>query len=299
MQQRLRQALRERDELKPVRRVYWGAMRRGGMALKRLAKLAPVNPREYGTLIFQCNVCGAPGSTKLVRAQREGSACVVCGSTARMRAIIHMMSVELFGVSLPLPRFVVRKDLVGLGLSDWDGYAHRLAEKFTYLNTYLHQEPRLDILRIDDCRRRSLDFLISSEVFEHVEPPVSRAFVNARMLLKPGGVLFLTTPYAPSSHLPATVEHFPDLFDYAISRDEVGRHHLTNRTRSGALQVFNDVAVHGGEGATLEMRLFAEDDLLNQLTAAGFSRVTVYREPVYTFGVYWPQPWSLPIAARA
>ena len=51
---------------------------------------------------------------------------------------------------------------------------------------------------------------------------------------------------------------------------------------------------HGGEGAPLEMRLFAEDDLVNHLTAAGFAAVTIYREPVFKYGVYWPQPWSLP-----
>ena len=39
--------------------------------------------------------------------------------------------------------------------------------------------------------------------------------------------------------------------------------------------------------------------LLDQLTAAGFSRVRVYGEPAFKYGVYWPQPWSLPIAARA
>jgi hypothetical protein len=250
-------------------------------------------------LIFQCNICGHPSKTPLPELQRESVSCFVCGSTPRWRSVIHVLSTELFGVSLALPDFPIRKEMIGLGLSDWAGYASRLEDKLGYTNTFYHQEPVLDIVKIDERRRHSADFLISSEVFEHVEPPVSRAFVNARQLLKPGGVLLLTVPYAPENLLPATIEHFPDLHEYTVSQDEAGCYVLTNRTKDGDIQTFDKLVFHGGDGATLEMRLFAENDLLNQLTAAGFSRVTVYREPAFKYGIYWPQPWSLPIAARA
>jgi hypothetical protein len=298
---RLQQTFLGRDEVAFLRQqmmTYDESLRRISASLDRLPGVTAVAPQDYGSLIFQCNVCGSPCRTPLAELQRERASCAVCGSTPRARAIINMLSIELFGVSLPIPDLEVHREIVGLGLSDWEGYARRLGEKLGYRNTYLHQEPRLDIVHLDASLEQSCDFLISSEVFEQVEPPVSRAFVNARRLLKPDGVLLLTVPYAPVSLLPATIEHFPDLHDYTIAQDEAGRYVLTNRTRDGAVQVFDKLVFHGGEGATLEMRLFAEHDLLDQLTSAGFSRVTVYREPAFKYGVYWPQPWSLPIAAR-
>jgi hypothetical protein len=298
----LQQALLGRDEIAYLRQQMTASndsLRRISATLDRLPGAITVTPQDFGALIFQCNVCGAPCRTVLAELQREQASCAVCGSTPRARAIVNMLTSGLFGTSLPLPDCPVAKGIVGLGLSDWDGYARRLAEKFCYTNTYYHQEPRLDICALDHGREQSCDFLISSEVFEHVEPPVSRAFVNAHRLLKPGGLLLLTTPYMPSSYLPATIEHFPDLYDHSVAQDETGRYVLTNRTRDGVVQRFDKLVFHGGPGATLEMRVFAEDDLLNHLSAAGFSRVEIHREPVFKYGIYWPQPWSLPIAARA
>jgi hypothetical protein len=43
---------------------------------------------------------------------------------------------ELFGQNLTLANFPVRKDIRGVGLSDWLGYAIPLAKKFDYTNTF-------------------------------------------------------------------------------------------------------------------------------------------------------------------
>src|SRR4029077_11767976 len=76
-------------------------------------------------------------------------------------------------------------------MTDWKAYADRLAEKFSYRNTYYYQQPRLDISAVEvPAHFLSNDFVISSEVFEHVVPPVSRAFENVSKMLKPGGLLF-------------------------------------------------------------------------------------------------------------
>ena len=90
------------------------------------------------------------------------------------------------------------------------------------------------------------DFVISTEVFEHVAPPVSRAFTGAFSLLKPGGHLILTTPF---TNKPATVEHFPDLQDYRIvefSDDYV----LVNRAKDGRYALHENLIFHGGPGTT-------------------------------------------------
>lgn len=205
---------------------------------------------------------------------------------------------ELFGASLALPDFPARPDLIGLGLTDWEGYAAPLAGTLGYTNTYLHQAPQLDITAVDRGRAGSLDFLIASDVFEHVEPPAAVAFDNARLLLRPGGVLLFTVPYLPSSAATETKEHFPDLYQYRLVRQPDGAMILENTTREGAVTVYQDLVFHGGDGFTLEMRVFAEEALVKEFHRAGFRTVTIYHEPNFTHGIYHAEAWSLPIAAR-
>jgi SAM-dependent methyltransferase len=245
---------------------------------------------------FVCNICGARSLVAADQLQRETASCEACGSSPRARAIIRVLSLGLFGKNLLLPDFPVCRELSGLGMSDWDGYAVRLAEKFSYTNTYYHQEPRLDISNreVPASLVQASDFIISSEVFEHVVPPVGRAFENTFKMLKPGGILVLTVPYGSWKE---TVEHFPDLYDFSIIEDN-GSYRLENVTRSGEVQEFHDLIFHGGPGATLEMRVFGEAALLQHLAEAGFEAITVHRTPDFPHGIWWPEPWSLPISAR-
>ncbi len=181
-------------------------------------------------------------------------------------------------------------------MTDWEGYATVLAEKFSYENTFLHQEPRIDISapEVPSERCEASDFIISSEVLEHVAPPVQRAFRNIWQLLKPGGVLILTAPYGTND---STIEHFPELHQFHIVEVD-GSFHLRNVTENGVTQEFKDLRFHGGPGSTLEMRIFSEKALIAHLNEAGFSGVKVHREPDLTHGVWWPEPWAFPIAAR-
>lgn len=180
-------------------------------------------------------------------------------------------------------------------MSDSDKYAKPLASKLTYLNTFYHQHPKLDIQSPPSEYTQRFDFVISSDVFEHVAPPVDRAFRNLHNLLVPGGTLVFTVPFATEGE---TVEHFPDLYDYRIEK-QGDMFVLTNRTRDGRVQTFPDLVFHGGPGTTLEMRLFSEADIRRHLEDAGFSDIQVHREPEFRFGIYWGAPWSVPITARA
>jgi SAM-dependent methyltransferase len=211
-----------------------------------------------------------------------------------MRAIIHVLSTVLFDKSLALHDFPVRSDIRVMGLSDWDGYAIPLAGKLAYTNTFYHQEPKLDITSIDSSLAESLDVLISSDVFEHVAPPISTAFENSFRLLKPGGILILTVPYSLE---PDTREHFPELHRYEIRRN-TGRAVLYNLTQDGREQVFDKLNFHGGAGETLEMRLFSLEGIKRDLKNAGFQKITLFDEPNFIYGVYFKNPWSLPIVAR-
>jgi SAM-dependent methyltransferase len=244
---------------------------------------------------FQCNICGADCHFPLDHLGRETPSCASCNSSPRSRAIVDIIARKLIGQSLPLPQSPENCSVRGLGLTDSENYASRLAQKFDYHNTYLHQEPHMDItaeLRSDQVDL--YDFVISSEIFEHVLPPVARAFENVFRLLKPGGLFVLTVPYGIQVE---TSEHFPDLNDFSVAEVN-GVHVLTNVTREGKVQKFDRLVFHGGPGTTLEMRVFAERDIIRYLTTAGFSSVEIHREALFQFGIWWPQPWSRPISAR-
>ena len=251
--------------------------------------------REPATLLFYCNICGKPSLTDVRRLEREVATCQACNSNARMRAVIQVLSKELFHENLLLPDFPTRREIRGLGMTDWEGYAVKLAEKFDYQNTYYHTEPRLDITAASIASEFiGQDFMISSDVFEHVAPPVSRAFENVRKMLKPGGVFILTVPYGTQGE---TAEHFPELNEFSIVERD-GLFVLRNKTRTGVVQEFKDLVFHGGPGATLEMRVFSETALIQHLKDAGFTDIKVHRPADLVHGIWWPEPWAFPMSAR-
>jgi|CXWL01.1.fsa_nt_gi SAM-dependent methyltransferase len=242
---------------------------------------------------FRCNICGGRSRVRADRLTREGPTCP-CGSTVRLRALVHLLSEEIHGESLALPDFPSRPDIVGVDMSGAGIYARGLAGKFSYTNTFLHKPPRLDIVEPGAAWLGRCDFIISSDVFEHVAPPVSRAFANTLRLLKPGGVFVFTVPYGKDGD---TQEHFPELHDYRL-RHRGGKRVLVNTTAGGILQEFDKLVFHGGAGETLEMRVFSEAGVLEELRRAGFEDIRIRSEPHPGFGILWEYGWSLPISAR-
>lgn len=244
---------------------------------------------------FTCNVCGTEiTDCPIDIIDREVSSCSHCLSSVRFRSVVHLLSMALFQRSTPLPLFPSDPAIKGLGMSDWPGYAEPLAEKFNYTNTYFHQPPFLDIAAPVVERALTCDFVISSEVFEHVTPPVTRAFHHTFELLKPGGYLILTVPF---TNAPASAEHFPDLHDYRIiqfGEDYV----LVNRTKDGRYVPHDKLCFHGGPGTTLEMRVLCRNDVIKHLTDAGFTDIQVFGDDVLQWGIVHRHPWSLPILAR-
>jgi SAM-dependent methyltransferase len=249
---------------------------------------------EQGSLTFTCNVCGGVSTVPRAALDRESATCAACGSSVRYRAIVHALSTALFGTSLPLAEFPERRDLRGVGLSDWEGYTGLLASKLGYRNTYYHAEPRLDLVDPPPELAGTLDFLVCSDVLEHVAPPVERAFRGAATLLAPGGVLVLTVPYGREGE---TVEHYPGLHEYAVV-DFHGRPVVLDHAAGGGWRVFEDPVFHGGAGETLEMRIFSLPALLRHLEQAGFVDAVELAEDVERYGIVWLHPWSLPVLAR-
>jgi len=243
-------------------------------------------------ITFTCNLCGISNTVEAI--PWEAPTCSNCGSNVRMRAIIYMLAMELFGEARLLPEFPRCDTVKGFGMSDAQCYSTLLSEKVNYTNTFYDREPYLDITESHSDQHGSYDFILSSDVFEHVAPPIERAFEEAFRLLKPHGVLCITVPSVIADQ---TVEHYPDLNQYTVI-ELAGEHVLINRKKDRTLEVHDNLVFHGGIGATLEMRLFAQADLVRKLRDAGFSDVVLQMEPVERFGIVFDGPWSRPLVAR-
>lgn len=241
-------------------------------------------PEPADELDFTCNVCGAQNRIATKLFHRELAGCVSCSSNARFRGVIGVLGRRLLKRRDPMPQWPKRPDLRGIGMSDAESYASRLAATFSYTNTFYHQPPRLDICA-DTLPYSDLDFVISSDVLEHVAPPVSRAIAGLRRVLRPGGLLVLTVPYVPG---PTTLEHFPELHTWRVF-DFEGRHVLVNRNEAGRLSVRDDLVFHGGPGSTLELRVFGRGALFAELKRSGFGEIIEHSKPFVDVGYYWPE----------
>ncbi|NDU86356.1 MAG: class I SAM-dependent methyltransferase [Ferrovum sp.] len=235
---------------------------------------------------YHCNICGATNRLDNRQFRRELALCGKCGSNARFRGIVHVLAGLVGeGNDLPLRDWPGRVDIAGLGMSDWPGYADLLSRKFRYENTFYDRMPRFDIQNLDEALWGKYDFVISSDVFEHILPPLQRGFNHLLTLLKPGGSLIFSVPYTRTA---CTAEHYPGLSEYEIL-DFRGGKILVNRDEAGKLQVYDNLVFHGGEGMTLEMRLFCESDILSRLARAGFEDIHVHDQPQLSVGYYWPE----------
>lgn len=241
---------------------------------------------------FTCNICECNAAFNPVGDWREVQSCDSCGSSVRTRQIAHCVTLGMLGQSLPLPS-VDRKDLRGLGLSDSTMLADALAKVFNYTNSFYHQEPVLDISAPSQNWIGSVDFLTSSDVFEHVSNPVSNAFSGAYDVLKANGLLVLTVPF---DDRPATTEHFPEVVEFrTISFNDEWI--LIGKNSQGRFEVHRDLIFHGGPGTTVEMRFFGLRSLLQNLLSAGFVDIHVHANAVPEYGIFPAHNQGLPITA--
>lgn len=279
-----------------VGKVFGDGFTHGNFRMSQMTQATKADPLKQPSeqVHFVCNLCGADNSGALDTFDREGGGCKKCNSTVRLRSMADVLAQHLWGSSKTLCHQPPNKQLVGVGMSDDGRLANVMEEKFSYTNTFFHCEPFLDIANMDDAYEQSCDFVISSDVFEHVPPPVQRAFDNLYRMLKPGGVAVFSVPFSLEDD---TVEHFPDLHDFEVKKRRNGDWYLENTTKDGRFQVFENLVFHGGPGSTLEMRLFSLAALKRHFLAAGFDDVQVHDAPVLEHGIYWRHPWSITVSA--
>ena len=245
-------------------------------------QLAPVSGPW---LDFVCNVCGTLHCERTADFHREKALCPVCGSNARFRGMVAALGEVLqMPARAPLVDWPDQPNVRGLGMSDWPGYADVLAGKMAYVNTHFDQTPQLDILQPEPQWLGVHDFVLSTDVLEHVLPPVQKAFDHLLALLKPGGWLVFSVPYTTEA---CTREHYPEIVGFEVV-PAYGQQRVVWQRADGALQLDAAPEFHGGAGATLELRVFGCDAVLTHLTQAGFVQVQVMDTPRLGCGYYWP-----------
>lgn len=195
---------------------------------------------------------------------------------------MHAFTKDVLEIDRPLHEVVGVFDKTGMGLSDWSGYGSRLEKICTYKNTYFHREPMVDICAPPSHELGKHDFLISSDVFEHVPPPPVKAFLGAAAVLKKGGKFLLSVPMNRRST--QTIEHYPRLNKFTIG--QVGNEYVVvNSLADGGIETYLHPRFHGGPGQTLEMRIFSDMHVRELLRLAGFSAPISYDKDVPEFGL--------------
>jgi hypothetical protein len=181
------------------------------------------------------------------------------------------------------------RDMKILGVSD--GYLTSTVLKKVYRKQYenyhYHLDPKLDITEVPAHLKGCADIISCSEVLEHVEPPIDKAFLGLYLLLRSNGKLVLSVPHTDMNG--KHIEHFPVMTESRILTCENG-FVLEGKGPRGEVLQFTDLIFHGGIGATLEYRIFSEASLKKNLEDAGFKSLKSCENNIF-FGVHW-EPWS-------
>ncbi len=72
-----------------------------------------------------------------------------------------------------MPLFPLAKHITGIGLTDSTLITECLERRLSFANTYYHREPKIDLMDATSGADAAYDFIIASEVFEHLPPPFS------------------------------------------------------------------------------------------------------------------------------
>jgi SAM-dependent methyltransferase len=245
--------------------------------------------------MYTCNITGKIFDLTENEKHREGGS--IFGYNSRFRAICYLLSKMLYDDIKILSKVPVNKKIKGIGMSD-SSWAKICEEKYNYINTYYHMQPKLDIHNKNDVNKyNNLDFIISSDVFEHIDPypNLQQAFNNLYNMLKPSGFIIFSVPFTYGEH----IEHYPNLYDYEIIKND-NNYELINKTLDGKFEHFNNLVFHGGPGNTLEMRIFSKKSLTEYLLYAGFVNIQFHEidEDMKKYGIFWENKCSLIITAK-
>ena len=176
-----------------------------------------------------------------------------------------------------------------LGVSDGYDTSKILTKIYgkQYTNFHYHLDPKLDITSVPIGLYGRADIISCSEVLEHVNPPIKKAFEGLYKMLNSNGVLVLSVPHTDASGV--HIEHFPIMKRSQITMQSEGPV-LKGEDMDGKLLEFTNLVFHGGDGSTLEYRIFSQSSLLSHLKLAGFTSFKITKNHKI-LGIFW-EPWS-------
>lgn len=233
-------------------------------------------------------ICNITGNTfKLEDSEKGRESASRFGYNSRFRAICYVFCKLFYGECKILNHLKENKNIKGIGMSD-SGWANIFRQKFNYLNTFYHTEPFLNIYNYEHIKNfTELDFIISSDVFEHIDPypSIQIAFDNLHRMLKNGGYIIFSVPYHNNGK---HIEHYPNLFNYSI-KEKNNEYILYNTTKENKKETFNNLCFHGGPGNVLEMRIFSKASIISFLNNAGFTNIIFYdtTKDMEKYGIFW------------
>mmetsp|Transcript_12230 Transcript_12230/g.29816 ORF Transcript_12230/g.29816 Transcript_12230/m.29816 type:complete len:293 (+) Transcript_12230:214-1092(+) len=223
-----------------------------------------------------CPVCGSVTKPLAWTENiRESGACSVCGANNRVRQLAVAFN---YAASFKLRRPLLRvQDAAGLFLiynTDCYGAFHSVLKDSTgyvcseYLDNGAQSGALVNGVMHQDLQRTSFaagtfDFVLSTEVMEHIPNPY-HAFSEILRILKPGGAHIFTAPYIPQN----------------VNDD------IRARYVNGSLQLYQPPQMHGDsirhEGI-LVYTVFGQE-MLRRLCRMGY-RVHHFVDEVPAFGI--------------
>jgi SAM-dependent methyltransferase len=235
-------------------------------------------------IMYICNITG--NYFELEDNEKDRELGIRFGYNIRYRAISYVFTTLFYGECKILNEIEINKNIKGIGMSDCN-IEEIFKEKFNYTNTFYHTTPYLDIYNNNHIQNyNNLDFIISSEIFQYINPypSIEVAFKNLYKMLGNGGYLIFSVPFIYDKHK----EYYPNLYNYTIKKKN-NEYIIYNKTIQNKKEIFNNVRLEEGPGNTIEMRLFCKSSINYFLEKSGFIDITFYEitEDMNKYGIFW------------
>jgi SAM-dependent methyltransferase len=229
----------------------------------------------------RCSVCGLEGTfIRVHRSPREGYACGGCGAGLRWRNQAEVLLTLYSQGAGSLAELIAEPQFRALTVYE-PGIGGPFRTLLSQLPAYSqsHHWPGVEpgeVVRGVRCETlealtfpdRSLDLVITSDLFEHVRRPW-HAFAELRRAMRPGARHVFTVPVEPAAHSQARVD-VTELGDLHLLRP---RYHRSPTDRAGSL-VYTDFGL----------------DLPERLESLGFEvHVDTWRNRAFTFTCRRPE----------
>lgn len=206
-----------------------------------------------------CRSCGAVLSH--ISISSESRACSTCLITWRGHEVLSAVLLLLgyaSGCTTTIKPDLSRR---GLGISDDHRVARALSTSFSYVNTFLHQFPIVDLERVPRETLGQYEFITCSDVLEHTSDRL-QSIQGIYQMLIPGGFAVITVPVADDDKYK---EYFPNVSDLQIVESQV-----VWRNHNGEEFIEKSPQFHGGDGQTLVFRQWTRGQLKHDLESVGF-----------------------------